>query len=56
MLALVSDLPLVPVVAEIAEMFEFYIAQKVMPRDPVGDAWRLALASFHMRFFFDLEL
>ena len=46
-LELVSDLPLVPVVPEIAEIVEFYIAQKVMPRDPVGDALHLALASYH---------
>lgn len=32
---------------EIAEIIEAYIAHKVMPNDPLGDAVHLALASYH---------
>lgn len=44
---LVSDLLLMPVEPEIAEIVKAYIQHKVMPDDPVGDALHLALASFH---------
>ena len=44
---LLSDLPLVSVEPEIAEIVRTYIQHKVMPSDPVGDALHLALASFH---------
>ncbi|HEX8494580.1 MAG TPA: type II toxin-antitoxin system VapC family toxin [Pyrinomonadaceae bacterium] len=44
---LVSDLLLVAVEPEIAEIVKAYIHHKVMPDDPVGDALHLALASFH---------
>jgi hypothetical protein len=44
---LLSDLPLVPLEPEIAEIVRVYIQHKVMPNDPVGDALHLALASFH---------
>lgn len=44
---LLSNLPLVPVEPEIAEIVRAYIQHKVMPDDPVGDALHLALASFH---------
>lgn len=43
-LDLVRDLPLVAVESEVVEIVEAYIQQKVMPRDPVGDALHLALA------------
>ena len=46
-LALLADLPLVPVEAAIAEIVETYIQRMVMPRDPTGDALHLALASYH---------
>ena len=46
-LELVGELPLVPVEPEISEIVEVYINQKVMPRDPSGDALHLALASYH---------
>jgi predicted nucleic acid-binding protein len=46
-LALVRDLPLLPVEEAIAEIVETYIRLKVMPADPAGDALHLALASFH---------
>jgi predicted nucleic acid-binding protein len=44
---LLSDLQLVSVEPEIAEIVRAYIQHKVMPNDPVGDALHLALASFH---------
>ena len=46
-LQLVEGLPLVPVEAEVVEIVQAYVARKVMPSDPVGDALHLALASFH---------
>ena len=46
-IALVESLPLVSVEQETAEIVEAYIQHQVMPRDPVGDALHLALASYH---------
>lgn len=46
-LALVRDLPLIPIEPAIAEIVRAYIGQKVMPEDPGGDALHLALASYH---------
>jgi hypothetical protein len=46
-IALVNDLPLVPVEPAITEIVQAYIRHKVMPDDPVGDALHLALASYH---------
>ena len=46
-LRLIERLPLVPVEAAIAEIVRTYLAHKVMPRDPAGDALHLALASHH---------
>ncbi|MHB8767292.1 MAG: PIN domain-containing protein [Deferrisomatales bacterium] len=42
-----ASLPLVPVELAVAEIAEAYIAHRVMPRDPAGDALHLALASYH---------
>ncbi|MBX3278299.1 MAG: type II toxin-antitoxin system VapC family toxin [Acidobacteria bacterium] len=44
---LIDNLPLLPVEDAIAEVVEAYIQHKVMPKDPVGDAFHLALASYH---------
>jgi predicted nucleic acid-binding protein len=44
---LASNLPLLPVESAIAEIVEAYIAHKVMPADPAGDALHLAIASHH---------
>jgi hypothetical protein len=41
------SLPAMPVADEVVEIVEAYIAHRLMPRDPVGDALHLALASFH---------
>jgi predicted nucleic acid-binding protein len=46
-LRLIEHLPLVPVETGVAEIVQTYIARKVMPRDPAGDAFHLALASHH---------
>jgi predicted nucleic acid-binding protein len=46
-LALLAEVPLVPVEPAIIEIVEAYIQRLVMPHDPTGDALHLALASFH---------
>jgi hypothetical protein len=46
-LALVRDLPLLPIEPAIAEIVQAYIGYKLMPSDPGGDAMHLALASYH---------
>jgi predicted nucleic acid-binding protein len=44
---LISNLLFVPIEPVIAEIVEVYIQQHLMPKDPVGDALHLALASHH---------
>ena len=46
-LRLIEHLPLVPVDPAVAEIIQAYVAHQVMPRDPVGDALHLALASHY---------
>ena len=46
-MALVQDLPVLPVEPPIAEIVRAYVQHKVMPADPGGDALHLALASYH---------
>ena len=46
-LALVRDLPVLPVDSAVLEIAQTYIRQRVMPANPGGDAWHLALASYH---------
>jgi len=46
-LLLMRKMALVPVSLAIAEIVQAYIQYQVMPRDPVGDALHLALASYH---------
>jgi len=46
-LALVRGLPILPLEPAILEVVEAYIRHKVMPADPGGDAWHLALASYY---------
>ena len=46
-LALVRDLPLLPVEPAILEIVRAYVRYKLMPVDPGGDAMHLALASYH---------
>lgn len=46
-LALLSEVELLPIPDGIEEIVEVYVARYVMPRDPLGDALHLALASYH---------
>lgn len=46
-LRLVADLPLVSVEPSVIDIVQSYIAREVMPKNPVGDALHLALASYH---------
>ena len=41
------SLPAIPVEDDVREIVEVCIKHHVMPRDPLGDALHLALASFH---------
>ena len=45
--ALVDDIQHVALVDEVYEIVNIYIAKKLMPRDIVGDALHLTLASYH---------
>ncbi len=46
-LELLNNIPLLPFEEEISEIVENYLEHKLMPKDPMGDALHLALASFH---------
>src|SRR4051812_11462183 len=46
-LALLRPIPLLRAPAEVDEMVEIYLANRLMPRDAAGDARHLALATFH---------
>jgi predicted nucleic acid-binding protein len=46
-LALLSELPLLPIEPAIADIVEMYIQHRLMPADPAGDALHLAIASYH---------
>lgn len=46
-LELIVGLPLLAIEPPIIDIVETYIARRVMPADPAGDALHLALASFH---------
>ena len=46
-LRLAATLPAIPAEDEIGEIVEIYIQHHLMPRNPLGDALHLALASFH---------
>ena len=46
-LNLIKDLSLLAVNEEVIEMAKVYIANKVMPKDPTGDALHLALATYY---------
>lgn len=47
MLELASRFPLLDINDAVIEAVEAYIANRVMPNDPGGDAFHLAAASFH---------
>jgi predicted nucleic acid-binding protein len=46
-LSLVQALPILPLDAAVAEIVGAYVAHRLMPADPAGDALHLALASYH---------
>jgi predicted nucleic acid-binding protein len=46
-LSLLRDLPLLDINEEVEEITRIYIEKKAVPRDPVGDALHLALATYH---------
>ena len=46
-LRLVAPLPLLAVEPAVLDIVQTYIARRVMPRNPLGDALHLALASHH---------
>jgi len=46
-LQLMDGLELLPIVEEIEEIVAVYLAHYLMPKDAVGDALHLAVASFH---------
>ena len=46
-MALVEGLELLPIGPEVAEIVQAYIQHQVMPKDPLGDALHLAVASYH---------
>lgn len=46
-LELVEHIPELPIEEEIREIVKVYIQHYVMPKNPVGDALHLALASYH---------
>ena len=46
-LSLVAELPVLEITEPVRDLVEVYIARFVMPRDPVGDALHLALASYY---------
>jgi len=46
-LRLIETLPLLPVDHAVLDIVQGYVTHRLMPRDPVGDALHLALASYH---------
>ena len=46
-LKLIESVPELPIDVEIRDIVKLYIQHSVMPRNPVGDALHLAVASYH---------
>jgi len=46
-LALIGKIPFLTIGEEISEIVQSYIQHKLMPKNPLGDALHLALASYH---------
>jgi predicted nucleic acid-binding protein len=46
-LALVRQLPILPLESAVLEVVQVYVQHKIMPANPAGDALHLALASYH---------
>jgi len=51
-----KNIPEVPIEDEIRQIVKIYIRNQVMPRNPLGDALHLALASYHKCEFAYMEL
>lgn len=45
--ALLANIPVIPVVPRVRRITDTYLEHKLMPAKPPEDAWHLALASFH---------
>ena|SRR3990172_12362907 len=46
-LKLVENIPEIPIEDEVRQIVKIYIQNLIMPKNPVGDALHLALASYH---------
>lgn len=46
-IALIANLEILPITAEILQITQIYIDRLIMPQDPSGDALHLAISSFH---------
>ena len=46
-LELIENIPKVSIEDEVKQIVKIYIQERLMPKDPVGDALHLALASYH---------
>lgn len=46
-LSLINSIPILPVETAITEIVGTYITHRLMPKDPLGDALHLALASYY---------
>ena len=46
-LALVSGLPRLAVTREVSELVAYYVAERLMPADDLGDAFHLAFATWY---------
>ncbi len=44
---LVNDLPRLEIVDDVADIIDVYLANHLMPKERIGDALHLALASYH---------
>lgn len=42
-----KNLPFLPLEAAVYEIVQTYLQHRLMPKDPLGDALHLALASYH---------
>ena len=46
-LELIKDLPILPIDESISEIVQVYLQHRLMPSDPLGDAFHLAIASVY---------
>lgn len=50
-LAMICKLTLLPIGEEISEIVQSYIQHQLMPKNPLGDAFHLAIISFHKNIY-----